>query len=193
VLALQGGVAEHFKAIKEAAAKAKINISPRLAHDAIGLDGLDALLMPGGESTTLSKLLDEGNMLEKIKKIPNLFGTCAGLILMAKEVEGGMEGQKGLGLLDAKVSRNAYGAQVSSFEAKINAPLFGKINAVFIRAPKILSTGPGVDVLASYDGSAVIVEQKTGGQYLLGCTFHPELTTTKVHGYFLRQVARKQE
>lgn len=193
VLALQGGVREHMDALQAAAKRAKIAISLRSVREEGQLDNLDALVIPGGESTTLSKLLVQNNIVEKIKSIPALFGTCAGLILMAKEIEGGEDGQQFLHLLDVKVSRNAYGSQLASFEAKIGSPEFGRLHAVFIRAPKIISTGAGVDVLASYGGSPVVVVQKNSGQVLLGCAFHPELTTTKVHEYFLRQVAQMKK
>lgn len=192
ILALQGGVAEHAAAVRAAAKAAKITITPVSVRTAAELEGLDALFLPGGESTTMSKLLHENGMIEKIRGIRGIFGTCAGLILMAKEVEGSEDGQKFLHVLDVKVSRNAYGAQADSFEAKLETAEFGKIRAIFIRAPKIISTAPGVDALASIDGNPIVVVQKTGTQILLGCAFHPELTTTKVHEYFLRQLALAQ-
>jgi len=193
VLALQGGVREHMDAVLLASKKAKIQVSLRSVRTAGQLDGLDALLIPGGESTTLSKLLVQNSMMEKIKSIPALFGTCAGLILMAKEVEGAEEGQRFLHLMDVKVSRNAYGSQLSSFEANLSTEEFGRIHAVFIRAPKIIAVGEGAEVLAAHNEQPVIAVQKNTRQLLLGCTFHPELTTTKVHEYFLRQVARMKE
>lgn len=193
VLALQGGVEEHMRTLAEAARKAKMHISLRSVRTNEELEGLDALAIPGGESTALSILMEKEGMLEKVRAVPALFGTCAGLILMAKEVDGAAGGQKFLSVMDVKVSRNAYGAQPHSFEAKINAGSIGEIKAIFIRAPKIISCGAGVDTLSSIDGEPVLVEQKMPGRYFLGATFHPELTTAKVHEYFLKEAAKLKE
>lgn len=190
VLALQGGFSEHVRACREAGRKAKLQVRAREARTSSDLEGLDALVIPGGESTTMGKLLAMNEMMGKMRGIPAIFGTCAGLIMMAKEVDGSEDGQEFLGVMDVKVSRNAYGSQAQSFEAKLEAAGgIGKINAHFIRAPKIISTGAGVDVLASFEGNPVLVEQRKTGRFLLGCTFHPELTTTGVHEYFLRQAS----
>ena len=123
VLALQGGVHEHLDAVRGAADKAKIPISLRTVRTARELEGLQGLLMPGGESTTMSLLLQKNSMLEPTRNIPGLFGTCAGLILMAKEVEGKMQGQEGLDVMDVGVSRNAYGAQIDSFESVLESEI----------------------------------------------------------------------
>ncbi|MFH1095516.1 MAG: pyridoxal 5'-phosphate synthase glutaminase subunit PdxT [Candidatus Micrarchaeota archaeon] len=191
VLALQGGVAEHVSALRQASEKAKIPISVRTVRTPEQLAGLHALLMPGGESTVLSLLLERQGMLEPLRSVQHLFGTCAGLILMAKGVEGKAEGQRGLGLMDISVSRNAYGSQADSFESRLEGALAGKTKILFIRAPKILKIGPNVQVLASLPGSnePVIVMQKQAGRILLGATCHPELTTSKVHEFFLKQIS----
>ncbi len=217
VLALQGGVAEHVSALRQASERIEIPVSVRTVRTPEQLAGLDALLMPGGESTTLGLLLERQGMFGPIGAIPHLFGTCAGLILMAKEVEGKAEGQRGLALMDIRVSRNAYGSQSDSFESRLEGELTGKTKILFIRAPKILGVGPGVQVLASLPakasaepappeashsekaspepghssvpGEPVIVMQKQPGRIFLGATCHPELTTGKVHEFFLKQVA----
>ena len=206
VLALQGGVHEHLDAVRGAAEKARIPISLRTARTARELDGLQGLLLPGGESTTLSLLLQKNQMLEQMKNIPGLFGTCAGLILMAKEVEGKLQGQEGLDVMDVGVSRNTYGSQINSFESQLEAGdgrvpsdgaeplnLTGRLRIPFIRAPRItrVDEAAGVKVLARLpsSGEPVIVEQKLPGRFYLGAACHPELKTAKVHEYFLRELA----
>jgi pyridoxal 5'-phosphate synthase pdxT subunit len=190
VLALQGGVAEHMAALKDASRKAKIECTIKPIRTAAQMEGLDAIVLPGGESTTISKLLVRNGMMEKMRAMRAIFGTCAGLILMAKEVDGAEKGQQFIGVMDVKVARNAYGSQIFSFEHNIGTSEFGKLHVIFIRPPKIISTGVGVDVLANVDGVPVIIVQKTASQFLLGASFHPELTTTKVHEYFLKEVAK---
>lgn len=194
VLALQGDVAEHLEATRQAAQKGKLPVSLRTVRTAGELAGLHGLLLPGGESTTLSLLLQKNGMLEPMKEIPGLFGTCAGLILMAKEVEGKVEGQKGLEAMDVSVDRNAYGSQVDSFESvleKAEGELdFGKTKIPFIRAPKITRVGGGVRVLAKHPttGEPVIVQQELPGKFYLGATCHPEMRTGKAHEYFLKKL-----
>ncbi len=193
VLALQGGVHEHLDAVRGAADKAKIPISLRTVRTARELEGLQGLLMPGGESTTMSLLLQKNSMLEPTRNIPGLFGTCAGLILMAKEVEGKMQGQEGLDVMDVGVSRNAYGAQIDSFESVLESEILPKMRIPFIRAPKItkVDEAAGVRILARLPKSnePVIVEQRMPGRFYLGATCHPEIRTTRVHEYFLRALA----
>lgn len=198
VLALQGGVEEHVDAIRQASEKTKIAISLRTVRTARELSGLHALLIPGGESTTLSLLLKKENMLEPMRQLSALFGTCAGLILMAQEVEGAQEGQQTLEVLPIRVSRNAYGQQIDSFESKLEAggtgteSRTGKTKIVFIRAPKIIGVSESVEVLArlSSTNEPVIVAYRQPGHFYLGATCHPELTTSKVHEYFLREVEK---
>jgi len=196
VLALQGDVAEHLHAIRQAGEKAKIHVSLRTVRTAAELEGLHGLLLPGGESTTLSLLLQQEGMMELMREISGIFGTCAGLILMAKEVEGQVQGQKGIEVLDVRVDRNAYGSQVDSFESPLemveNGPdLCGKLRIPFIRAPKITRMGEGVRVLAKHPttGEPVIVEQKAHGRFFLGAACHPEMRTSKTHEYFLSELA----
>lgn len=135
---------------------------------------LDGLVLPGGESTTMRKLLNRYDLLEPIRVLAQqglpMFGTCAGLILLAKEV---IDYEPHLGVMDVVVARNSYGRQVDSFETKLDIPAIGDaISAVFIRAPHIVSAGEGVEILAEYDGKIVLARDG----HLLGCSFHPELT-----------------
>ena len=154
------------------------------------IDGLDGLIIPGGESTTVGKLMERFGFLDEIRKHAarglGVFGTCTGLILLAREVEN--SGQVRLGLMDFEVKRNAFGRQVDSFEADIEIPAIGgpPMRAVFIRAPYILSVGPGVEVLARFEDKIVLARQ---GRHL-ACAFHPEVTSdTRLHRYFLDTLA----
>lgn len=182
VLALQGAVEEHREALTACGAEP---IEVRSPED---LAEVDCLIIPGGESTTIGKLLDRFALLEPIRRRARegmpVWGTCAGLILLASEVTAGLPGQPLLGLLDAQVERNAFGRQVDSFEADLEVPALGEkpFHAVFIRAPLPRRLGPGVEVLASHEGEPVAVRQGT----LLGTSFHPELTGDhRFHRYFL--------
>ena len=181
VLALQGDYEKHARSLERAGAQVSE------VRTAAELDACDALVIPGGESTTMLKLLDRENLFEPLKQFgarKPVFGTCAGAILLATRVEN--PDQASLGLVDIAVRRNAYGRQLASRVTHIEGEGFGDMEAVFIRAPIILSTGPGVHVLASYNGDPVLVEQ---GRHLVA-TFHPELSDdVRVHAYFLRKVA----
>lgn len=194
VLALQGDVAEHISATLDAGKKLSMQIRLKAVRNAEDLSGLHGLILPGGESTTLSILLVENNMLHPMRSIPGLLGTCAGLILMAKEVEGKISGQQSLGVLDAKVDRNAYGSQVDSFESTLDVNQkeldFGDMKIPFIRAPRITRVGESISVLAWHPISKepVIVQQKEKGRFYLGATCHPEMKTSKMHQYFLKQL-----
>lgn len=200
ILALQGNVVEHQKALVQAAKNLGVEIEIVMARQVEDLDSLDGIVLPGGESTTISLLLERFDMFEKLKKIPFIMGTCAGLILMSKEVEGLEAGQKTLGLMDLRVCRNAYGRQMDSFASELDSVVgendrnldvakMGKI--MFIRAPKIKSVGEKVIVLAKVSGKdeIAIVEQEKDEQYLLAMTCHPEMTTTKIAEYFLSKIA----
>ena len=135
-----------------------------------------------GESTTLSLLLDEEEMFGALGEVPKIFGTCAGAILLAREIEGVVDKQKCLGKIDMKISRNSYGRQLESFEAPLETSL-GTINGVFIRAPGILEVGPEVEVLAEYGEKPVTVQQ---GKFM-ATAFHPELSgSTIFHEHFLK-------
>jgi 5'-phosphate synthase pdxT subunit len=186
VLALQGDVPEHIRTVEQAGARA-MPVRNRAA-----LDEVDALIIPGGESTTVGKLLVRYSLLEPIREraaggMP-ILGTCTGLILLAREIEG--SDQPRLGLLDVAVRRNAYGRQLDSFETDIQAPLLGPepLRAVFIRAPLLTRIGPEVEVLAEADGHPILVRQ--GG--LIGAAFHPELAgEDRVHRLLLDQVGSR--
>jgi len=184
VLALQGDVAEHLSMIAAAGADA---VEVRYKEQ---VDGLDGLIIPGGESTTVGKLMERFGFAEEIRNQAarglGVFGTCTGLILLSREVSG--SDQICLGLMDFVVKRNAFGRQVDSFEADIEIPAVGgpPMRAVFIRAPYILSVGRGVDVLARFDDKIVLARQ---GRHL-ACAFHPEVTSdTRLHRYFLDMLA----
>lgn len=184
VLALQGGFEAHLHALARAGAQARD--VRRVGH----LAGLDALVMPGGESTTLLNLMADEPWFDAIRAFHarggSLFGTCAGAILLAREVR--RPSQPSLGLLDAVAERNAYGRQVDSFETLLEAPaLGGLVPGVFIRAPRLRDLGPAVDVLASRDGEPVLVRDGR----VWAATFHPELTNDpRIHRAFVESVAR---
>jgi len=180
VLALQGDFEAHCRAIERAGAQA---VEVRTAEE---LQSVDALVIPGGESTTMLKLLGIEALFQPLAEFgaqKPIFGTCAGAILLAKDVLSPK--QASLGLLDLTVERNAYGRQIDSRIAEISVD--GKTTeAVFIRAPIIRRVGPGVKVLAEYLGTPVLVEQ---GKHMVA-TFHPELTNTDtVHRHFIDKIS----
>ena len=189
VLAFHGDVIEHVKALEGTAKKLKLDISIVQVRTKKDLESLSGLIIPGGESTTLYKLAQREGMFEGMKKIPAIFGTCAGAILLAREVLHKSEGQKTLELMDINVDRNAYGRQTDSFEEELETNL-GRINAVYIRAPKILKAGDNVKILAQKDKEILACEEKVGKNYYLAACFHPELTTTVFHEYFLKSIVR---
>ncbi|TSC87153.1 MAG: glutamine amidotransferase [Parcubacteria group bacterium Gr01-1014_8] len=188
ILAFHGDVSEHLRASKGAAEKLKRKIIVSEVRTRSDLNGLDALIIPGGESTTLQKLCEREGMFPAMKKIKNIFGTCAGAILLAKKVRNKATNQRTIELMNIEVERNAYGRQNESFEKEIGTTL-GKMVATFIRAPHINNVGKGVTVLAKDGGEILACEQRVGDKYYLALSFHPELTTTKFHEYFLNQVA----
>ena len=184
VLAMQGAFAEHIRALEESGART------RMVRTREDLEGLDGLVLPGGESTTMTMLMERVGLLEPLRGaiehgLPVL-ATCAGMIVLANEITDAMEGQRGLGLLDIEVRRNGYGRQVDSFEADLPVDGLGEgpFHAVFIRAPLLTRAGQGVHVLAQLpDGRMVAAEQGN----LLATAFHPELTDDKrFHEYFLK-------
>jgi 5'-phosphate synthase pdxT subunit len=184
VLALQGDVREHLGTLSQ------LECEPVEVRKASDLSNLDGLIIPGGESTTISKLLDifdiRNPILEFIKSGKAVFGTCAGMITLASEVLDSAAGQKSLGAMDISVRRNAFGSQLDSFEDQIDFD-GAKINVAFIRAPIVEKVGEGVQVLASLqDGRVVAVRQDN----LLATSFHPEITgETFVHQYFLNMAS----
>lgn len=182
VLALQGAVREHLWAL------ARCGVEGRPVKTHAALAGLDGLVIPGGESTTVGKLLVRYEMLEPVKEKARagmaIFGTCTGLILLASCIEG--SDQPRLGLIDMTVRRNAFGRQVDSFETDLDVPALGPepLRAVFIRGPEVLAAGPGVEILARHEGRIVLVRQGR----CLAAAFHPELTEdARLHRYFLEE------
>jgi 5'-phosphate synthase pdxT subunit len=188
VLALQGDFALHTRALARCGPEVEV-VEVRKPEQ---LEDLDGLIMPGGESTTLLKLMDAWGFVPALEKFHAagrpIFGTCAGLILLAREVTS--PAQFSLGLIDLGVERNAYGRQRESFEASGTAELDGRpvpVEMVFIRAPRIRQVGAAVQTLARRDDEAVMARQGT----VLVATFHPELTDDPtVHRYFCRMVAQ---
>jgi 5'-phosphate synthase pdxT subunit len=178
VLAVQGDVREHAAMLRRLGAATVEVRKPE--H----LDGLDGLVIPGGESTAIGRLVRLYGLEAPLRRFPApILGTCAGMILLARAAVDGVEGQPLLGRLDAVVRRNGYGRQVESFEAELALDGEAKpLHGVFIRAPKIEELGPAVDVLASLDGAPVLVREGN----VLAASFHPELTDdTRVHERFL--------
>jgi 5'-phosphate synthase pdxT subunit len=187
VLALQGAVREHMKSIVACGAEAVLVKWPA------DLDGLNALILPGGESTTMRRLIDRYGLMEPLREFAKtgkpMFGTCAGLILLAGEVVGYEEPH--LGVMDIVVERNSFGRQVDSFEAELTVKgLDAPFNAVFIRAPHIVSAGPSAEVLCEHDGKIVMARS---GPFL-GCSFHPELTDDhRITDYFIGMIPSTDE
>ena len=180
VLALQGDVREHLNSLGWLGVDA---IPVRRLSE---LNEVSALVLPGGESTTIAKLAKTFELFDEIKrKISNgfpVYGSCAGMILLADRIIDGVPGQESFGGIDMTVRRNAFGRQVDSFEGEIDFKDIGKFNAVFIRAPWVEEVGSGVEVLASVSGHPVAVRQNN----LMATAFHPELTEdAKIHRYFL--------
>ena len=178
VLAIQGDYSAHAEALAEAGA---IPVEVRKREELAGLDGL---ILPGGESTTILKFLERGHLFNELKQFCStrpVFGTCAGAILLAREVRN--PAQRSLAVLDIVVERNAYGRQIDSSILFSESKLPGdKLEMVFIRAPRIVETGPEVEVLARRDGMATRVRQGK----LMAATFHPELTADRrVHQAFV--------
>ena len=185
VLALQGDYAAHAEALFESGASPSLVKTPEdLRPDGRSLDGL---ILPGGESTTMLRFLEKHNFFDTLKQFcaaKPVFGTCAGAILLARQVLN--PPQRSLGQLDATVERNAYGRQIDSAILTVETELpGGPLEMVFIRAPRILETGPGVAVLARRDGFPVLVLQGS----VMAATFHPELASDRrVHQLFVQTV-----
>ncbi|HZM90680.1 MAG TPA: pyridoxal 5'-phosphate synthase glutaminase subunit PdxT [Blastocatellia bacterium] len=182
VLAIQGDFAAHIRMLRHVGVDA---VEIRRSSDLVSLDGL---ILPGGESTTMLKFIEGEGLNEPITDFARpgkpIFGTCAGAILLARDVYN--PSQPSLGLIDIGVERNGYGRQVDSFVADIEPALEGGLlEAVFIRAPKIKRAGPDVEVLGSLNGEPVLVRERN----ILAATFHPELTEdTRVHRMFADMV-----
>ncbi len=184
VLALQGDFREHIAATLNCGYEARPILRP---HE---LNEIDALILPGGESTTITHLAKTFSLFAPIKtKIAEglpVYGSCAGMILLADRILGGIEGQETFGGLDITVRRNAFGRQVDSFEREINFA-GSKISALFIRAPWVEELGEEVGVLSEFEDHAVAVKQGS----LLATSFHPELTSNlAVHRYFFEEICQ---
>lgn len=188
VLALQGDVREHRHALEAVGAEV------REVKTAAGLEGLDGIVIPGGESTTMSNLALAFGVLEPLQAAVQAglpaYGSCAGMIMLADTILDGRPDQRTVGGLDVVVRRNAFGRQVDSFEADLHAPRIAggaPMRAVFIRAPWVEAVGDGVEVLARVEsgpnaGTIVAVQQGN----VMATSFHPELTSDhRVHGYFV--------
>lgn len=186
VLALQGAFIEHQKMLESLGADV---VQVRLPEQ---LDNLDGLVIPGGESTVIGKLAVQYGLVEPLREFARTkptWGTCAGMIFLAKDI--GVDRQPILGLMDITVNRNAFGRQIDSFEADIPVPALGDVpfHAVFIRAPIATAAGEDVDVLASLGEGRIVAAQQG---HLLATAFHPELTAdTRVHAYFMDMVAQE--
>ncbi|WP_130858884.1 pyridoxal 5'-phosphate synthase glutaminase subunit PdxT [Gracilibacillus phocaeensis] len=184
VLGLQGAIREHVRSIETAGAEAAV-----IKHKE-ELADIDGLILPGGESTTMRRLIDKYDFFEPLKAFGQagkpIFGTCAGLILLANQIVG--QEKPHLGLMDIKVERNAFGRQRESFEAELAIKgVADDFEAVFIRAPQIEAVGNEVEVLAEYQGSIVAAKQ---GHYLCS-SFHPELTDDhRLTEYFVKMVEK---
>jgi 5'-phosphate synthase pdxT subunit len=187
VLALQGAFAAHSDCLTS------IGVQSIEVRNPEQLSSVDALLMPGGESSTMSQLLESSGLFDPISlRIVNgmpVFGTCAGMILLASEILDGRSDQRSFSAIDISVRRNAFGRQVDSFEATINSSV-GDFHGVFIRAPRIERVGDDVEVLGSIDGEPVLVRQGN----VLAASFHPELSNdARLHEYFVSITANKKK
>jgi len=188
VLALQGAFRAHVQRLAELGVE---GVEARRPHDLVDVDGL---VMPGGESTTMSNLLTSSGLFDDVKAriadgLP-VFGTCAGMILLATEVLDGRPDQRSFGALDITVRRNGYGRQLDSFETELVVDgLDDPLHGVFIRAPKIETVGPGVQVLAEHQGVPVLVAAGA----TMAAAFHPELTDDRrLHARFVELVTHQR-
>jgi len=185
VIAMQGAFREHEQTL------ARLGVETLRIRRPEQLSLVDGVIIPGGESTTIGKLLGDFNLMEplreKILKGLPVFGTCAGMILLAKEIEN--SNQPRIGTMDIKVARNAFGRQVDSFEIDLVIPEVGQepVRAVFIRAPYILEVNPNVQILAKVEDKIVMARQEN----MLVSAFHPELTDDlRIHRYFIEKVCK---
>ncbi len=187
ILSLQGSVIEHVSTMQEAVAKLNLKASVREVKTKKELKDVDALVIPGGESTTIGKLINMYQLGDEVKRIAAegkpILGTCAGLVLLSKDAD---ENKYVLGLMDMKVKRNAFGRQRESFETELEIEsLGGNYHAVFIRAPAISEVSENCRILSKYDEYIVMAQQDK----LLALSFHPELTSdTRIQEYFLKMV-----
>ncbi|NNE12309.1 MAG: pyridoxal 5'-phosphate synthase glutaminase subunit PdxT [Ilumatobacter sp.] len=187
VLALQGAFHSHQALLEQ------LGVTTRQVRKAADLQGVDALVMPGGESTTMSRLLDTSGLYEPLAErladgLP-AFGTCAGMILLASEILDGRPDQRPFAVIDVSVRRNGYGRQLDSFESDLHVPGLGAVgdrfHGVFIRAPKVTRVGPDVETLAEHNGVPVLLRQGP----ITVASFHPELAgDPRLHAQFLQSL-----
>jgi 5'-phosphate synthase pdxT subunit len=190
VLALQGAFESHQQRLSE------LGVSSRQVRTPRDLAGVDALVMPGGESTTMSKLLVSSGLFTVIDQLVQdglpVFGTCAGMILLATEIEDGRPDQRSFGAIDITVQRNGYGRQLDSFETELTIAALADgepFHGVFIRAPKVVRVGAGVEVLAHHDRIPVLLRQGA----VSVASFHPELSGDhRLHAWFLNSFDQSQ-
>jgi 5'-phosphate synthase pdxT subunit len=187
VLALQGTFIEHIGILRQLSVEAP---PIRLPHE---LNTLDGLIIPGGESTTMLRLMESFGLIQPIREMArdglSIWGTCAGMVLLAKSISN--YEMETLGLMDMKIRRNAFGSQIDSFEIDLEIPLVGEepFHAVFIRAPVIKEAEPGVKILSCLPDSTIVAARQNR---LLACAFHPEFTDDlRLHSYFLNMVRQK--
>ncbi|MGC9384935.1 MAG: pyridoxal 5'-phosphate synthase glutaminase subunit PdxT [Kosmotogaceae bacterium] len=188
VLGIQGDIQEHLRIVEKLGHKAIWVKNPEQ------LNNIQALIMPGGESTTMTRLMKVFSLWDRVKnKIHSgmpVFSTCAGMVILSESIEN-YPHQETMGLLPVRIERNGYGRQVESFETEIEIPYLEndrQFLAVFIRAPRIIGAHGSVDILANYKKDPVLVEYKN----ILAASFHPELTDdTRIHEYFLRKLDKK--
>jgi len=184
VLSVQGDVREHLAALE------RLGAEPAKVLNPDHLAGLSGIVLPGGESTAMWRLMRATGLAEALKReieagLP-VFGTCAGMVLLAREITNWPE--TFLGVLDIAVERNGTGRQVDSFETVLSLDGLGEVPAVFIRAPLVVRVGPGVEVLGTWKDSPVLVRQN----HILAASFHPELTAdTRVHELFLKTIGKE--
>jgi 5'-phosphate synthase pdxT subunit len=193
VLALQGDTAAHTQILQACGVAGVLPV-----RGAAALDECDGLIIPGGESTTMSRLCDRYELWQPLREkigggLP-VFGTCAGLIMLSKNISGGSRNfaQKTLGALDVDVARNAYGPQIESFETKLEVPVLGAepLRVAFIRAPQITRVGESVEVLARHNEQPVAVRQGK----IVALTFHPEVVgEARLHQFWLDLISQKSD
>lgn len=189
VISAQGDIEEHVLSCRKAMENLNIKGEVCATIDKKEVARSDAIIIPGGESTTISKLIHKNSVAEEIKKLAEdgipIMGTCAGCILLAKHGDEQVykTGTRLLGLMDVKVKRNAFGRQRESFHVKLDIKYVGEFDAVFIRAPAIIDAGKNVEIMAKIDDYIVSAKEKN----LLALSFHPELTNdTRIHEYFIK-------
>jgi len=187
VLALQGTFIEHIEILRHLGVEAP---PIRLLHE---LNTLDGLIIPGGESTTMLRLMESFGLIQPIREMARdglaIWGTCAGMVLLAKSISN--YEMETLGLMDMQIRRNAFGSQIDSFEMDLEIPLVGEepFHAVFIRAPVVKEAEPGVKILSRLPDSTIVAARQN---QLLACAFHPEFTDDlRFHSYFLSMVSQK--